>query len=526
MAKFARVLFLCLLPPAWGGAADAAPPERGDPIALPYLNALHAKVHRQWADNFLAMARAQLPLDHPINTLSRAVDLAVVLSAEGKLVSAKVAKPSGASEFDSAAIDVLKASSPLASAPEAVLSDDGNVHLSWTFARDDRHCSILSVEKLTSPVDVAVPMLVKQGRESVAIARLRALDDQERPVAFAKLARAWLDRHEDDKEWAPRVAAANAVAGDARGAERLRGILAKSESAEWVALAARGLAALKISLCPLLKDQLPSATPETIDAILSVLPLHADEECVPWLLDQARDKARQIPTARRAAAIAALAGRPEPEVASAIKDWLKDKDPTIRAAAMLANARSGAGKGALFRLTPQLLDQSLDVRAAAATAIVRIGGESALPQLFSIFKEKDPRPYESVATELGLLSGDASAEMLIRFAHKNDRAIRLAGARALAARSDDAAGKALRRLASIDDPEVRFLASANLDPQARLDATSAPEGYKWTESAKALLRGPGKLAVTDWILAQFPKLDPATRIDLMGAWLAASPTSK
>jgi len=56
-------------------------------------------------------------------------------------------------------------------------------------------------------------------------------------------------------------------------------------------------------------------------------------------------------------------------------------------------------------------------------------------QLFQFYKEKDPRPGESVAKELGTMKGEASAEMLGKLAHgKSDRRLRLAGARALAVR--------------------------------------------------------------------------------------------
>jgi len=127
-----------------------------------------------------------------------------------------------------------------------------------------------------------------------------------------------------------------------------------------------------------------------------------------------------------------------------------------------------------------------------------------------------------VAAELADQSGQASADMLVRLLRKDNPRTRLAAARALAARHDDAAAKALADLAKTSDPELRFLAGAVLDPESRVAAASAPKGYTWTESFLALARGSGKLAAVDWALAQFPKIEPATRIYLMGTWLVAT----
>ncbi|HTY29234.1 MAG TPA: energy transducer TonB, partial [Mycobacterium sp.] len=205
------ILMLCAgLGLLWSVSAIAGdePPVRGDGSALPYLKALHAKIHHLWADSFLVMAEGQLPKDHPINVASRVTELEVTVTSEGKLAQVKVAKPSGSPDFDNSAMDVIKAAAPFVVAPEELLSDDGKVHVLWTLARDDRRCSSSRVDVRTSPLEEAVPMLVAQGREKDAIARLRAADDKVRPAAFSKFARAWLDRYEDDKELGLQVAEA------------------------------------------------------------------------------------------------------------------------------------------------------------------------------------------------------------------------------------------------------------------------------------------------------------------------------
>jgi hypothetical protein len=94
-------------------------------------------------------------------------------------------------------------------------------------------------------------------------------------------------------------------------------------------------------------------------------------------------------------------------------------------------------------------------------------------------------------------------------------------------RRDQPARKLLANLADNQDAELRFLGSRELDAQKRLAAASAPEGQAWRVSFAALAAGPGRLAAVDWALAQFPKLDPAARVEIVGAWLAeAKPVEK
>jgi TonB family protein len=522
------------------------PPVRGEGRALPYLQALHAKVHRVWTDSFLTMAEGQLPKDHPINLPSRAVELEVVLTADGKLSEVEVAKPSREADFDKSALDVMKAAAPFLVAPEEALSDDGKVHVRWMLARDDRRCSGVSVEIKTRPLEEAVPMLVASGRESVAIARMQAAEEKDRHAAFAALARAWLDRYEDDKELSLQVAEANALAGDPRGADRLRRAVEDAGSPPGTAQSiAQGLATLKVPVCPLIKESVakklvaenvtPSSTIpdlddtelvkrlkrlETRERILNLLSEGSDGPCLSFAIALAKDRsARPVD---RALALWGLGRSDRAEAKTAVRALLSDGEPTVKSAAIWADARQEKGKGAVFRLIPYLRDRSSEVRAAAAAALVRVGGEEVLPQLFQVWREKDSSIYVALALELADLSGEASADMLLRLLRKEDRRVRVAAARALAARQDETAAKGLPELAKAQDAEIKLLAGPALGSEDRLAAAAAPEGYTWAESFLALARGKGKLAAVDWALAQFPKIDPATRIYLMGTWLVAT----
>jgi TonB family protein len=554
-------VFLATLGLMVGSAALAGdePPVRGEGVALPYLEAIHAKVHRMWAETFLPMAESQLPKDHPVNAPSRAVELEVIITSEGKVALVKIAKASGSTDFDGSAVDVVKAAAPFVVAPEELLSDDGKVHVLWTLARDDRRCSLARIDIKVDPLRDAVPMLVAQGREKAAIARIQAADDKERQPAFTKFARAWLDRNENDKELDLQVAEANALAGDPRGAHRLRQAVASSGDASTATpqSIAQGLASLKVPVCavikhgfakPALGDNKPApsanaddddAPPrpavleiddkefldrikadETRERVLQLLSEGTDGVCLSFAISVAKDRGAK--PGDRALALWSLGHSDSPEGKAAVRSLLADPNPTVRAAAIWAEARQGPSRSAVFRLIPFLRDKSVAVRAAAAAALVRVGGEDVLPQLFQVWREKDPSLFAALAGELADLSGEVSAQMLERLLRKDDRRIRLAAARALAARHDDAAGKALAELAKTSDAELKFLAAGMLAPETRLAAAAEPTGYTWTESFLALARGNGKLAAVDWALAQFPKIEPATRIYLMGTWLVAT----
>jgi TonB family protein len=522
MSKRATVVLTllgCLLAPALVRAGDE-PAVQGEGSALPYLRALHAKVHRLWADNFLAMAAAQLPKDHPVNVLSREVNLDVLLSAAGKLLDVRVAKSSGSTEFDASAVDVVKASAPFESAPEDVLSDDGKVRVLWTLARDDRRCSGLAINHRDLSLADSVKAMVAQGRDGAATSRLRKADGAERLAGVDVFARTWLDGVENDKALAIEVAAANAMAGDERGAERLR----KAAEKEPTFAVVRGLAALNIPICPLIKDYLNKGkTAEARERFLWALGEGTDGECLAFAVATAKN--RTAGRMERTLALASLGHSDSPEAKAALKELLKDPDPNLQAAAILAEARPGAGKGAVFRLTPLLRDKSIAVRAAAAAALVRVGGEAVLPQLFLVFREKDPLVFTTLATELAALSGSASADMLGRLLRKDDVSVRLSAARALAARHDDYAAKLQASLASATNAELQLLAGPALDKEKREAALAAPINEESAKTFSALLRGAGRTIAADWLLVQFAELEPGVRVSLLGQWLATRPKS-
>jgi hypothetical protein len=505
-----------VLLPGQARAADE-PPVKGEGRTLAYLNDLHAKVHRSWADSFLAMAAARLPKDHPVNLATRVVEVELVLAPGGRLQSAAVAVPSGSDEFDTAALDVIRENAPYGVAPEAVLSDDGNAHVLWSFARDERLCSGLRIKDAQLPLPQAVRGLVAQGRELTAIKRLQAAGDGARELGFTSFIGAWLDTVPAEQGLA--VAAARAAGGDRAGLEKLRQAVEQGQDVE---TAAHALARLAIPLCSLVKAKLEGTDVQGRGAAVAALQFGLERECLAGVVAVANDRA--APEPQRVAAVDALGTLDDSEAHKTLLGLANDGPSAVRAAALLAGTRSGSGRAAIFRLTGPMHDAAPEVRGAAASALLRAGGEAMVPQLFQLGKEKDPRPGQAVARELGTMKGEASAEMLGRIARgKFDRRVRLAGAQALAMRRDQAARKLLAGLADDKDAELRFLGSAELDAPKRVAAASASDGQGWRSSYAVLVSGPGRLAASDWALAQFPKLDPAARVEIMAEWLAGAP---
>jgi HEAT repeat protein len=248
----------------------------------------------------------------------------------------------------------------------------------------------------------------------------------------------------------------------------------------------------------------------------------ADGDCLASATEIAKDRGAR--RAERVLAITSL-GRSEGDDAKAtLKALQSDADATVKAAAILAEARPGAGKGVVFRLTPLLRDKSVAVRAAAAAALVRVGGEEVLPQLFLIAREKDSTIFIALAPELGALSGQASAEMLGRLLRKDDPKIKLAAARSLASRRDEHAAKAQATLASASNAELQLLAGLALDKEHRATVLAFPVGEGFSESFAALLHGSANLMAGDWMLAHFETLAPTTRAELLGQWLGRPQT--
>jgi TonB family protein len=484
-----------------------------------YLQTLHGNGSKRWERGFLTTATGKLAKDHPLNNPSLRVTLELSLDRNGKLVTAKVKEPSGLTEFDQAALEVAKDSTPLGPAPELALSDDNRAHFLWSFARDERRCDEVRLVQVESPLDEALPRLLASSRDGEGLRRVHAARVPE--AAMSLFATVWLKQALARKEIAP----AAAVALVAGGGQAEEGLLrtAVQQGVGGAALPA-ALARAKVPVCGQVRDWLATAGSREQAAAVAVLRQSGEGACVPGLIAVAEDKAQ--PVALRVAAVQALGAGADPSARKVLRDLAKDGAPAaLRAAAIVATSPAGGGNAALFRLAPLLHDPSVEVRTAVITGLLHAVGEPSLTQFYLLFNEKDPRPYEAAAAGLAHLTSEASAALLARMLHKDDVRIRRAAAAALAMRSDGFARKALEAVRGDQNPDVRVFASALLEDSQRrelvagLTASTADFGPLY----HALVGGSARVAAVDWLATTFVKAEPAAKVDLLGAWLVGYP---
>jgi HEAT repeat protein len=496
-------------------AGEGEPPIEAAGAEGTFLRALHARVHTRWSDNFLKMAAAQLPKTHALNDAGLRAVVEVTLERNGALVELAVKERSGAADFDAAAADVLKDSLPMPGAPEEMLSDDDRLHLTWAFARDHRRCGEVKAFQKESPLEEALPRLMAKKREAEALRRVKAAAATAPDPALSLFATAWLKSALADPRLARTAAFALLAAGDTTGEKLVREAIQQGEVGGGAAVLARA----KLPVCELVKDNLGKDGSREQAAAVEALRAGAEAACAPALLKVAQS--RKLPAVVRAGAIEALGAGADAAARQALVELEKDGPTAVRAAALLAAAQPGGGRSTLLHLTPGLRDPALEVRVAAITGILRAGGDGGLDQLYLLFKETDPRPYEAAAAGLARLSSEKSAGALGRMLRKEDKRIRVAAAAALASRSDGFARTALEAARKDAAIGVVVFASALMSDAERREVVArlagdpdAPRLYR------ALVAGSGRRAAAEWLLGKMPQLTPAAKLDLLGAWMA------
>jgi hypothetical protein len=156
---------------------------------------------------------------------------------------------------------------------------------------------------------------------------------------------------------------------------------------------------------------------------------------------------------------------------------------------------------ALYKWLPFLHDPEIEVRAAAAAALVRCCGDKALDQLVLVWKEPYPQVAVAVANELGRMNSAASEAFLNRLAKRRDPAVREATAEALLARHPLAG----------HGPAA---AKSNVLPAG----APSPEVTPAVRAVTGLQRG----QAIEWVLKNFDRLDRTELVEVFGAWLHPS----
>jgi TonB family protein len=501
----------------------AEPPVFGGPDDLPYLKLIHAHVHKRWADNFLALIGQNLPLANPLNDPSRVAEADLVVAADGKLLAAKVTKPSGFAGFDDAIPEVLRDSSPFPAPPQAVRSDDGNLHMRWTFARDERRCSGLVVLHVDDALDVAIPKLVRAGRRDemvVRIAAARAGGLHAEPTMSA-LANEWLHGAGREPWVTVKIAGQLASRGDADAIGWLKGAVKKPDTAR---AAGTILATDKVPVCPLVKASLEG--PNAADQLTAARALETTTEtaCAPGLvklLENPRSKAEA-----RVAAATALGGIDDDGARASLATAAKDANTAVRAAASLAQIRPGAGRAKMLSMVHLLKEPSVEMRSAGSAGVVRAGGDSDFDDLYMLFRDTDPRPAEATLRELDHVPSDEATKMIAKLMRRPLVPVQRAAAALLVKRHATSTYANFKNFLEPPSPdaELHGLSLVAADDAKLASLATDPKLGVWTY--RALLARGERDRAADWLLANVSAMPPAAQADAMVDWLAsAEPTT-
>ncbi|MDB4954255.1 MAG: hypothetical protein JWO36_1824 [Myxococcales bacterium] len=117
---------------------------RAHPYAL-YIARMHRRIHELWGFGFLEELDNK-GSDYPLNDPNLWVNLEVSVNPDGTVHKVTIAKTSGKTEFDVAAVDTIISGGPYEATPEAIRSVDGRIYLRWGFYRNWRQCGTFNVE--------------------------------------------------------------------------------------------------------------------------------------------------------------------------------------------------------------------------------------------------------------------------------------------------------------------------------------------------------------------------------------------
>jgi TonB family protein len=507
--------------PAPGKAKPAVPP--GEPsITAPgpggdYLRMLHDRVHSRWTEGFIRLAQTRLPPKNPLNDRTRTVLLAVVIGADGQIISARVQRASGWLGFDDAAIEVVRDSAPLPSPPLDLRSDDGYVYIDWLFARDHRGDGVLTLRKQEQPLDTGLPQLVRAGRRDEAarrVARARARGGPLEPL-MSSLAHEWLRASLSSPYAQVPVAAALAARNDRAGVAWLRRAVTQLDLAEaaGAALSARGE-----RVCPLVKAGLGATDLSTQTKAVLALRDAGEPDCRAPLLALARGRGS---ASVRGAAIRALGAYGDGEAAAVLADAAASDHAPTRLVAAQALGHAGPGAAArVVALSRLLVDTNVDVRAAAAAAQLRAGGDAAAATLApALVADAEPNPAIAAAAEMERMTGPHTAAALVQVLDRPESEARAAALRALVLRGERSSFAALAPFAApTAAPALRGWGLVAADPGA-LASLSADRGLGPAVYRAYLARGERERAA-DWLLGRIGSFPPSEQDTLMLDWFA------
>lgn len=114
-----------------------------------YIAAVHRKLHRSFADRFLA----SLPTysNNPLSDTTLMTKMEIILNRNGSVHRVGIVRTSGFLPYDYGAFNAIMRAQPYPAAPESILSGDGRVYFHWAFYRNERQCGTFNAEPFILP---------------------------------------------------------------------------------------------------------------------------------------------------------------------------------------------------------------------------------------------------------------------------------------------------------------------------------------------------------------------------------------
>lgn len=131
--RFAAENFLPTITPGNQTALNAA----ASPFAA-WISAVHRRIHAHFADRFLARISGQTG---ELANENLYTELEIVIDVRGRVLRVAITHTSGSSAFDLGAFSSVLDAQPFPTAPDVILSGDGNVYTRWGFSRGPSACT-------------------------------------------------------------------------------------------------------------------------------------------------------------------------------------------------------------------------------------------------------------------------------------------------------------------------------------------------------------------------------------------------
>ena len=532
-------------------------------------------MHGQLADGwraFLDDCRTRLPPTHPLNDTKLRATVTFVASRQGTITQRGIAKTSGHIDFDKAALEVSHDVARFPQAPTALLSDDGFVHVTWLFARDQRRAGVATaqVQRVLWSPDRAIPSLLAAGNVTGAAQRLASVADDDtaadlpnlaKQLAVAAIREALRSKHDQTQRAAVLAAAEKQLSNTAaelrmlttnvvdpqvrvdaiRALGQVGGHAAKSlllsilrgnkSTFPQSAAAASALSRLgytqEVTTAAMadLERGTDEATKRAL-AIAAIAPVPAAAATLTRLVTSKRAPRADRVSACHGLGMAAASGDRK-VVLRGLRAGLNTRSAALRAACAhavgLAAQRKVIDRVAYWRLVELLRDRDERVRAAAVTAAVDLEPTRVVRELYVLRKERAPTVRAAIATALAKVPGAEAAGHIRRLTKDKHARVRAAAVRSLLSHPDR--GKPTPEpFLSDSDPAVRVAAISSLADQAALHTLMADNSK---EIQKAAWMRWVEIASKQQVLGEFSSrlatADPGSeqRVWLSRGWLKA-----